>query len=311
MSDDFGPEDRLGVYDVQASIGFPDAFQYLLALTLQDAKDLFPNSLYQLNSIATAAHERWLAYANGELALPDGRKMHRWSGEYARSIKIEVDSREGDGALLTYVISSDDPKAFWIETGTAAWDMRKMLQTSHKVRQTAEGKRYLVIPFRWGTPKTLVVGAYVGREMTEQVHQFMLNRVPESFITGTYQQPSLIDPDVMVDRYSYQWGGNLTPRDLNELGIDPNTAPGRHMVGMYRMNDPEVGGHAQHVTFRTISENSPEGTWMHPGTEGKYPALAVAEWVEREMHAAMNAALDADLERIRDLAERQTGASRE
>ena len=300
-------EDRLGTYDVRASLSLPDAFHHLLALTVADAKTLFPNSLHALGQLAMAAHERWLAYASGELALPDGRKMHRWTGKYAESIQIDVDARPSDGALISYVISSDDPKAYWIETGTDAWDMRKLLQTSHKVRQTPEGTRYLVIPFRWGTPKSLVVGAYVGRAMPMPVYQHMLTRVPESFITGTYEEPSLIDPTRNVERYSYQWGGNLTPADLHELGIDPNTAPGRHMVGMYRMNDPEVGRHAQHVTFRTLSERSPEGTWMHPGTEGKYPAKATAEWAEREMDAFLRLAMEADIARLRERAEATGG----
>ena len=292
-------EDRLGVYDVQARISLPDAFHHLLALTVADAKQLFPNSLNQLGTLAMAAHKRWRAYASGDLPLPDGRTMHRWTTKYLDSIKIDVDANPEGGGLIAYVISSDDPKAYWLEVGTDPWDMRKILQTSHKVRQTAEGTRYLVIPFRWGTPGTKVVGAYAGREMKMPVYQFMLNRVPESFITGTYQEPSLIDPNVSVDRRRYDWGGSLTPRDLHELGIDPNTAPGRHMVGMYRMNDPE-GGHAQHVTFRTISERSPAGTWMHPGTEGKYPAKATAEWAEREMDSLMRLAMEADINRLRE-----------
>jgi hypothetical protein len=292
------PEERLGVYDVRARISLPDAFHHVLALTAADAKELFPSSLGAIGELAMEAHRRWRAYASGDLPLPDGRPMHRWTGKYVDSIKIEVDTNPTDGGLIAYVISSDDPKAYWLEVGTDPWDMRKVLQTSHKVRQTADGTRYLVIPFRWGTPGTLVVGGYVGRAMSVPVHQFMLNRVSESFITGTYQQPSLIDPSVSVDRRRYDWGGSLTPRDLHELGIDPNTAPGRHMVGMYRMNDPE-GSHAQHVTFRTISERSPSGTWMHPGTEGKYPARATAEWAEREMNTLMQLAMEADINRLR------------
>jgi hypothetical protein len=288
----------LGTYDIQIRFGFPDEFSHLLALSAADAAALFPNSLHALKRLADAAEERWRGIAEGAIPLDSGKIMHKWGGEYSQSISTKPVTRPTDGSLIGYEISSSDPKAYWLEVGTSAWDMRKLLNTSHKVRQTAEGKRYLVMPFRWGTPGTLVVGAYVNREMPESVHQFMLTRIKESFVTGTYQEASILDPNVSVTRYRYQWGDHLTPNDVASLGLDPNDKPGKHMVGMYRFNDPEAGRHAHHTTFRTLSDNSAPGTWIHPGTEPHLVAASVTTWVERVYRRYMESALDADVARL-------------
>lgn len=293
------PERDTGYYDVQAKFGFPDRLEALLMGAMANAGEVFPNSIRAISAISQAAYERWRAHASGKLPLPDGRTIRAWTGTYFESIRIEP-ADTPPGVFAHYVIGSDDPKAHWLEYGTDAWDMKKMLQTSHQVRQTAEGKRYLIIPFRWGTPETLVVGAFAGREMPAPVYSWWLQRDPRpliSEVTGTYTEPSIIDPDFDATRYTYNWGDRLTPADLEDLGIDPDSAPGKHMAGMVRMrnfpDEPSRGFATQYLTFRTMTEDSPG--WQHPGMEGYEVAKSVYDWVMQASDDILRSAMDADV----------------
>lgn len=302
---------RYGSFDVRAAIGIPDAFANLINTAMNDAAALFPRSLQAIHDLAYEARDKWRAVVSGQEPV-QGRTINRRTGRLADSINVTVDENPPDGELIRYVIAPDNPDAmqvaYWLEFGTDAFDMKKILQTSHKVREGKDGKRYLIIPFRWGTPNTVVVGAYVGREMPRPVHQFMLRRSPtgdrlfrESSVTGTFTEPSLLDGVTPVTRRTYSWGDSLTPQDIRELGLDPDSKPGRHMVGMYRFNDPEdpSGRHAQHVTFRVMSENSRPDAWVRPAMPGYHVAENIKRMLDAIAPAFLQQALDLDLEDVR------------
>ncbi|GEM48697.1 hypothetical protein [Deinococcus cellulosilyticus] len=283
-------------YDVQIQLGFPGELEALLARTLQDPIDLLPNTMHMLKALAHAAHARWVAYASGELALPDGRKMKRWTGQYASSITLTVE-HPGGGVLVRYIIGSNDPKADWIENGTQAWDMREVLRHSHKARRNQDGKLYMIVPFRWGTPSSLAVGAYAGREMPEAVHSFMLSHTTPSMIVGTRDTPSVHDPSVNVQRNVYRWGDRLTHHDIADLGLDPETGIGAQLNGMVKMQNPQSSSlGSQYFTFRVITEDS-EG-WQHPGMQPYRISQHVHEWVQQQYPKLINEALNADIQRM-------------
>lgn len=287
------------MYDVQVSFGFPDPVEAMLMAAATDAAMLFPNSIHAIAGLAQAAQERWIAYASGELTLPSGHNMRRWSGAYAESIVITKE-RATAGEFVCFRVTATDPKAAWLEYGTSPWDMKQLLSRSHKVRRGRRG-RYLIIPFRHGTPGTLVVGAYSGREMPVLVHTWWLAR-DRSWVTGSYQEPSVLDPNVSVTRLTYRWGDRLTARDVEALGLDPEHPPGKHLVGMVKMGHPDNNRHNQYLTFRTMSERSPPWSWQHPGTPALAPGEAVYQWVLQQSTELLEAAMEADIERIRQRA---------
>lgn len=278
---------------VRVSVGVEESFVRLLALHADDVASLFPNQLEAIKTLALAAQKRWINYASG-MPLPDGRTIRRWTGTYAASIHIEHDGE------LRYTIYSDDPKADIIERGSDAWDMRKLLWTSHKTRINAAGKRYLILPFRHGTPGTTVVGQYANREMPVPVHQWWLARDRDtwtSVVTSTFTEPSVQDPNVRVLRRRYAWGDRLTAGDVAELGLDPERE-GRNLVGMVRFDAPQ-GRHGEYVTFRTMGEDG-DG-WQQPARDGKYPARAALDFVMEHAQGALDRALEADLERLKTM----------
>ncbi len=283
-------------YGVNISIGFPPGIERAVAMAVEDAAALFPNQVRAIQEIAEAGHRRWLSYASGAETLPDGQRIRSWTGRYLRSIQLEP---SGDYA---YTIFSDDPKAHIIEEGASSWDLHDILYTSHKARRSKQGNLYLIIPFRHGIPDTVVVGEYTGREMPDDVYRRMKEKA-RSAIVGQFTEPSVHDPSVAVPRNIYNWGGRLTLAELGELGYDPADRRTQQMAGMVRM-ETSTGGRSSslYLTFRTLSENNPEGTWIIPERAGRYPARAVAEWLQRETPRIMELALELDVEHIKRLA---------
>jgi len=127
----------------------------------------FPTLAAAVEALAIAAQEQWVAFAAGA-PLPDGRSVPVGDGSYARSIQ----SRQvGEFA---WRVESDFARAVEIEQGMPGYDMKRVLRTSLKARVAKDGSRYLIIPFRHGTP-----GSQSFRSvMPEHVHELARQLAP-------------------------------------------------------------------------------------------------------------------------------------
>lgn len=260
-------------------------------------RTVFPRLAEAFSALVNAAHERWVEYAEGK-PLPSGLVIHPRSGSYARSIAIE---RLSDFGADVY---SKLPYASAIESGSPARDLHDLLQTSRKTRLTKDGKRYLIIPFRWGTPGTarnprVGFGANV---MPTEIHK--------GWLSGRFGESSRIvghgwrisGSGHRVRQRTYSWGGRVAQSDLDALGIGTDfkgkTYKTHPMAGMVQMRRPGgVGGgkHTQYLTFRTLSEGSPG--WLAPAIEGRWPARTVAEQIKPIAERVLREAVADDIRR--------------
>jgi hypothetical protein len=97
---------------------------------------VFSNLAEAVENVATAGVERWREAA---LAAP------LWDGErkaYADSIRYTMTGRFSAEIVSDYRFVED------IESGRPPYDLKKMLNTSMKVRVSKAGRRYLIIPCR-------------------------------------------------------------------------------------------------------------------------------------------------------------------
>ncbi|MFT8945947.1 MAG: hypothetical protein ABF876_05120 [Acetobacter aceti] len=252
--------------------------------------DLFPHLAYAVGRIAEAAQKQWQAYAHGA-PLPDGKSITNRTGEYARSILMRD---TGDFSAEVY---SDLAYAQAIEEGTPAYDLKRMLNTSLKVRVSKKGRRYLIIPFRWGTP-----GSVMGRNMTEAVHDWWSGKV-SSAITGKYRRLSgtgVFDirtrKRVTVPGWRYKWGDRLGHGDLEQMGHIADDKIAKRMAGMVNFRKPGSSGgsaHSKFLTFRVMAEGAPG--WVRPAQPGRWPARTAAEQIQPVAEEAFKAAAEADV----------------
>lgn len=198
------------------------------------------------------------------------RNAKMWSGEkdaYANSIKIDM----ADGSLRA-VVYTDYRYAEEIENGRPPRDLKRMLQTSMKVRVSKKGLRYLIIPFRHnvaGLKSTSIntmdgpVSAYSMAKMLTASKVIGQGRR----LSGTGAWSLKTKQPATVNQNKYSWGGRL---DHNDEEIP------RNLKGMVRFNtSTPKSKSSNYLTFRVMSEKS--RGWIIPAQPGQHIAQDVAD----------------------------------
>jgi hypothetical protein len=232
-------------------------------------------------------------------------KAKLWSGEkdaYAASISWTM---TGDFSAF---VSSDYKHAAEIETGRPPRDLKKMLDTSLKVRISQKGKRFLVIPFRHNTPgntahaaampgmvfglakamapsTVLSVGQRPSGEITHLSPKTGMHPAADQkpFASSVATQQSHL-----VAKRNYAWGDRITAGMLKQAGADKETI--RRHQGMVKM-DTSSGKQksSAYLTFRIMMEGS-KG-WIVPAQPGQYIVQKVAQEMEPKAKAAFEQAV--------------------
>lgn len=231
-----------------------------------------------------------------------------WSGEkdqYAQSITWKM---TGD---FSASITSDYKNAAEIETGRAPRDLKKMLDTSQKVRRTKDGRRFLVIPIRHGVstsnsnPMPTNVGKLASAMMPSKVVSMGMRQTgqvthlsPRSGMSpAAHQTPYLSNKStkapMMTASRAYAWGDRLTRAALKEAGL--SKADQRKYAGMVRMDNTTPGGKksSTFLTFRIMMEGS--RGWIVPAQPGQYLLRGVATDMQPKAAAAFTAAIQKTL----------------
>lgn len=278
---------------------------HLIPVNAKLTDDVFPHLAHAVRVIAAQAHEDWVAYALGR-PLPDGQIIRDRAGQYARSIVLH------DTGPFSAEVKSDLAWATDIEQGTPERDMKKVLDTSFKVRRTKAGKRYLIIPFRHnvdtlpsGVVEFFKAGAASSVRSTYERQSGQIASVIGTRRAAKMQGfgGNLANDNgrrVMVPGWRYAWGSKLGKAALASLpGMGPHASK---LAGMYHFNNPggaagggaRAGSNGQYITFRTMVEGS--SGWIAKAVPGKYPARTVADSLRPTAEQAFAAAMQADVE---------------
>ena len=209
----------------------------------------------------------------------------RPTGTYAKGIQQGLIYPNNDDPYSGSIINSA-PHASYIEEGTQPHDMKRALFTSPKVKISKKGKRYLIIPFRHGTPSA---GSHEGGVGANRA---MLQTMPKSI----YAQAKAMALGQQL-RGTKDYGrrtqiAQRNPKDLSQLQIrkNPYTWKSGQYEGMTKVRShPTAGGH-HYMTFRIMHEDS-QG-WWHPGT----PPLKLAENTAKEMEAPITRMIEQGVE---------------
>lgn len=205
-----------------------------------------------------------------------------WGGEkdaYANSIQVKM-----TGDFSAYVWT-DYKNASDIETGRPPRDMKKMLDTSMKVRVNKNGERYLIIPFRHNVPGANATGQAMPPAVYQQASQLLASSIVGQARrmsgTGAWDVKTRLPSTVRMN--SYAWGQKLT---------GPNIP--RNMQGMYRFDTSTQGQkRSTFLTFRTMSERS-KG-WIIPAQPGQFIAQKVADEMRPKAESAFAEAIKRSL----------------
>lgn len=204
-----------------------------------------PNTANAINESAEFIQEEWKNRA-------DTTFQHS-TGSYRNAIQIEG---MADPKNLFSKVVNRLPYAAALENGMSSAERMQILQTSHQVRISKKGHRYLIIPFRHGTPGTTTMPP-----MPKSVHKLAKN-LTVSKRTGTRHELSqqlVTMGNIGKARKHTEHGVPLAQRfNYREPGTGKSTWGGRltgvggNWEGMYKFGEK---GQTQYTTFRVMSEN--------------------------------------------------------
>jgi hypothetical protein len=265
---------------------------YLEELQFQLAKlgaGSMPRTAEAMAKGAGFIQETWRGFAKGGPLPGITEPLKRPSGTYARSIRSR---RNGP---FDYEIYSNSKIAELIENGTEELDMKKTHPYGPRSRVSKKGVPYLIVPFRWGTPKTIGFKNVMPEavyNMIKNKKQFRQSRVTVSAnkADAAHTTPNAQVPRKIVGRAQYKWGTRLTG-----IGYVDHR---RHVEGMVSMEGQVEGGKKRasgYFTFRVISANSPATSWIKPAMPPRHVTKAVVEQTREAVNAMVETAIREDL----------------
>lgn len=200
-------------------------------------------------------------------------------------------------------IWSDYKLADGIENGRPPYDLKKMLNTSAKVRRTKDGRRFLVIPMRHNVDSmpSSVATAAKGLEASTIIKDTLrpagqvVNLSPTTGMTPTRRQPRFMSDTgtkktFMVASRVYNWGDRL---HLADKRLSKQTR--RLYAGMVRF-DTTASGKApssSYLTFRIMMEGS-KG-WVVRARPGLQLARKLTDSLRPVAQAEFMAAMEIDI----------------
>jgi len=170
------------------------------------------------------------------------------------------------------LVSSKDKTVIGIESGFPERDLKAMLQTSQRTRQTKAGKKYLIIPFRHNTPGHGALAMAMPKHVYDQAKKLV-----KSSITGKTTRLSATGET--VPQSVYKWGGRLP------AGLTPKMKP-HHTTdihaGMVRFNTSTGKSKSSaYLTFRVMREDQ-TGKWIVRAKPGLNIARDLANGIEQK-----------------------------
>ena len=242
----------------------------------------FPAGKAAFNASANLIQSQWQAWAMGG-SLDGIPEIKSPSANLARSIKIRKNS------AFDVNIESESIQAQRIEEGTDELDMKTTHPFGNKSRVSKDGVPYLIIPFRWGTPnKEGGARAHfknvIPQNMYSAVLAFKMKASRRLSVRADGSTAIHIENNYRgqpVERAEYDWG--------ERIKADGN------INGLVSFPDESKKKGSTYFTFRIISRDSPEGSWIRKAV----PPVDVTGALERTTRPVVEdmirAGLEADL----------------
>lgn len=253
-------------------------FKLSLGLTISGdspLEDSMPMVRRALERIGMEARARWADMIEQAPTIPQQQK-----GDYVQSLTVE---KVGPLQVSVY---SDWKYAYEIENGRPSRDLKRMLDTSMKVRVSTSkknaGKRYLIIPFRH--PLASMPGPV--RSAAKMLTKSEVTGVGKRQ-SGTGAWDIKTKAPAQVVQRKYKWGDKL-PAGLALKKADHHKTD--IYAGMVRMNTSAGKGKSSaYLTFRTMMEGS--AGWITKPVPGVFHMPKLAQDIEPMAREMLTAAL--------------------
>jgi hypothetical protein len=262
-----------------------------------------PKTVDTLDKAANKIAKDWREYAKGG-GLNGVEPLPRPNRSYLLGVKTR------SLGFFEHEIYNESKAAQQIEEGMPELDMKTTHPYGPRSRISKKGVPYLIVPFRWGTPGTLLRNV-MPRNVYNMVVKF--KKMEELVDAEKSDKKSMnahrvlpngrsgkngIEHAEEVGRAQYNKGyGRLSGKDFSGTIEDKS-----RMDGMVRTKDKtgkdRSGGY---LTFRVISANSPAESWIRPRVEPRHVVDALVELNRESIISSVESAVKEDLRTIKEL----------
>ena len=179
-----------------------------------------------------------------------------------------------------------DPLVQMIEEGAGSFDMKDNFLKSPKAKTSKSGGKYLIIPFKWGTPDTVADNTTFSNTMPKEVYSIAKNLAPKQQISDTQLSKVGLSPPStkMVEIPKSKKFEEYTHKSSIYKGISKGTS--------------STTNQSTYTSFRVVSENSDEASWIHPGIKAHNIAELALSDFEQKIQPLMTQAIDNALNSI-------------
>lgn len=231
-----------------------------------------------LHKLQAAGADKWRRLADSSLSSS------------ASDYKAAIRTGATEGGRVVFIELAGSKIASMIENGFEGGDMRTWMLKSPKAKTSKDGTKWLVVPFRHGTPgangSSSAAGSgtlHVGSRMPPAIHRAAAK------LAGTV---SRLDA---AGKMKTQWGAKLHEgsKGVNETAhklLTTKQQPWHALSvyqGMVRKAQPDHSKKGSqtsgYTTFRVISSRVKRGPkhWHHPGIKAKHLARQVADYIDK------------------------------
>ena len=221
-----------------------------------------------LQALGASARQEWITLASDEFLST--------SRDYIQGIS---DPEVGTSSVTIQLLGT---LPNMLEQGWPKTDMRTTVLKSPHVRTSKAGDKYMVIPFRHGTPGT--TGRNVGPAMPRAIHNVARGLAPTTRNPGGGTTPKgeqLSDKIKMSKRAQKILSTKAKPWHSGSIYTGMIRKMGQGATGKAKGAAPTQ--QPQYQTFRTISDNpkTDPRSWIHPGIRARKLASKVQDHIQQ------------------------------
>lgn len=247
------------------------------SLTQQEVEGLMQRSVQE---VAAKFAKNWSQVV--EKNLTNTRK------QYIENIIVGDSGKFGAYVLLTGWL----PNA--IESGHGSYDLKPFFKASDKAKTKKDGKGwYLTIPFRMATEGALGESDVFSGQMEEGVEKILQKKPQDKMVSGGGRSTEPIKKEELPKKARVP---SVKQVQIPESGTFAKyKRKSAKMEGVRRQEDPATGQNV-YMSFRRVSDESSESSWIHPGFEARNFADKALE--KTNIQATVDMATDRYLQQL-------------
>ena len=221
--------------------------------------------------------DSWRAYASKRESIEGVPDMKHASNSYTKGVKIK---KEG---AFSYTISNESSVAPLLEYGTTGYDMKKTHPYGKKSRVSKDGIPYLIVPFSWGTARTVTS---FSNTMTESIENIAKRLKKSKVLEETKLEDNFSGES--IERHTYDWGNSISIDNALQGDMENINA-----IGMVRIANNARG--STYFTFRVISARSTKNSWINKGIPAGHVTEGLKNKYVKDIEEEIKKAMEIDI----------------